>query len=70
MFAVQMPMLAYALWTFVKIFINKYTLEKINIQRGDLKPLQAKVPKEQLEEKFGGLLPNIEDMYFPPKNMT
>ena len=49
-----MPMLAYALWTFVKIFINKYTLDKINIQRGDLKPLHSKVPKHQLEVKYGG----------------
>ena len=70
MFVVNMPMLAYALWKLVKIFINKYTLEKIDIQRGDLKPLQARVPKHMLEEKYGGLLPPLDDTFFPPQDMT
>ncbi len=70
MFAVNMPMLAYALWKIVKVFVNKYTLEKINIQRSDLKPLKARVPLTSLETKFGGSLPNVDDMYFPPQNMV
>ena len=31
LFTINMPMLAYALWKVVKLFINKYTLMKIDI---------------------------------------
>ena len=56
LFTINMPMLAYALWKIAKVFVNKYTLMKIDIQRKDLKPLHSCVNLDNLEAKYGGKL--------------
>jgi hypothetical protein len=56
------------MWSVFKAIIDYETAEKINfMKKKEFPQLLELIPKEQLEEKFGGTHPNLTK-FWPPKN--
>lgn len=55
-------------WKIIKTFLEKVTVEKINIESNSYcKRMGDHINKVQLEKKYGGLAENLSDNYWPPK---
>lgn len=54
-------------WNLVKNLMEAETADKISfLQSDDFDQMQEMIPRDQLEEKFGGILPNLTE-YWPPR---
>ena len=65
-FAINVPYAMNTIWKIVKVFIDAETRKKIIIQRSGWEPLLAEnISPENLEEKYGGILPDKESNFHP-----
>ena len=65
-FTINVPLTINALWSMVKVFIDPDTRKKIIIQRkGWEKMLAELISPDNLEQKYGGALPNKENDFYP-----
>lgn len=68
MFAINVHWVIRGLWSVAKKNLNEFTLHKVHIHGGDYKEDILKlIDAENLEQKFGGKLPNKEKDFFPPQ---
>ena len=64
-FTINVPMTVGALWKVVKVFIDPETRKKIFIQRkGWDKMLAEDISPDNLEQQYGGSIPN-KNTYYP-----
>ena len=67
-YAVDVTFIVRQLWKLAHKFVDEFTNKKLLIYgdeyRNDIKEL---IEPENLEERYGGNLPNIESDFFPPK---
>lgn len=55
------------LWAIAKNAVDEYTLTKMNLLGSDFKPTIVQIIDEaNLEQKYGGNIPNKETEFFPP----
>jgi len=55
-------------WNIIKAMIDPETSQKISfLKKSSFKELQENIPIDQIEEKYGGTLPNVTK-YWPPAN--
>jgi len=67
LYAVNTHWLVRGLWKVAKQMVDEFTLSKINLYGGDFQAdILHLVPAENLEEKYGGKLPNKVKDFFPP----
>lgn len=65
-FTINVPLTINALWSMVKVFIDPETRRKIIIQRKGWEKLLAEIiTPDNLEQKYGGMLPNKEENFYP-----
>jgi hypothetical protein len=69
LFAVYVAWLVKGLWTVARALIDEFTATKINIYGSDgfKEDILKIIDEKNLEEKFGGKLPNKCDNFFPPE---
>lgn len=52
----------------IKQVLDEFTAQKVNVLGSDYKTkLPAFVQVDQLEMRFGGIIPDIKDNFFPPE---
>lgn len=65
-FVLNVPIMMNAVWKIVSMFIDAETFKKITISRNGWEPMLASIiSPENLEEKYGGIMPNKEDNFWP-----
>ena len=66
-FIINASMVLRGTWKVVKQVLDEFTAQKVNMLGSDFK---QKIPMfiqvDQLEQKFGGILPDKTDNFFPP----
>ena len=68
LFAVNVHWLLRGLWQVAKAMLDEFTLSKMHMHGGDFKENVMKIIDEKnLEEKYGGKLPNKTSNFFPPE---
>ena len=69
LFAVYVAWLVKGLWSVARSLIDEFTATKINIYGSDgfKEDILKIIDEKNLEEKFGGKLPNKRDNFFPPE---
>jgi len=54
-------------WNLIKACLDEFTAQKLSMIGSDYKvKLPTYIPAENLEERFGGKLPNKSNNFFPP----
>ena len=68
LFCVQVAWLVRGLWKIVQQLIDEFTASKISIYGGSdfQEPMKQIIDEKNLEQKFGGKLPNKVKDFFPP----
>jgi hypothetical protein len=71
LFAVYVAWLVKGLWSVARSLIDEFTATKINIYGSDgfKDDILKIIDEKNLEEKFGGKLPNKRDNFFPPETL-
>lgn len=65
-FAINVPKMMNIIWKVVQVFIDSETKKKILIQRTGWEPVLAeRISPENLEEKYGGILPDKISNFHP-----
>lgn len=68
LFAINVHWLVRGLWKIAKNLLDEFTLSKIHIHGNDFaEHLLQVIDENNLEQKFGGKLPNKETDFFPPQ---
>ena len=69
LFCVKVSWVVRGLWKVVKPLIDEFSASKINIYGGSdfIEPMRQVIDVNNLEEKFGGKLPNKVKDFFPPE---
>ena len=66
-FIVNAGMMVRGSWSMIKPVLDEFTAQKINILAGDFKTkIPAFIQVDQLEQRFGGILPDKKSNFFPP----
>jgi len=70
LFTVNVNMIMRGIWGCFKSKVEEIMMTKIYMLGSDYTEMHEQIEKSQLEKKFDGNLPNLENDYFPPKGYS